>query len=107
MFGTEERRMAMPFSMKRIVLAAILGTAATLAGMPSCARAMVGDVPSMPTLEQTTTVTSGGSTDTSGGTSPGSGSPPPTSTPEPSAFLSGLLGIGLLAAYLTIYRAHN
>ena len=99
--------MAMPFSMKRIVLAAILGTAVTLAGMPSCARAMVGDVPSMPTVEQTTTVTSGGgSTDTSSGTPPGSGSPP-SSTPEPSALLSGLLGIGLLAAYLTVCRVHS
>ena len=97
--------MAKPFSMKRIVLAAVLGAAAALAGMPSRASAMVGDIPSMPTTEQTTTVTSGGgSPGTSSGTPPGSGSPP-SSTPEPTALLSGLLGIGLMAAYVGICRA--
>jgi hypothetical protein len=100
--------MAKPLSMKRIVLTAILGTAAALAGLPSCAQAMVGDVPSMPTLEQTTTTTSGGGLpDTFNVIPPGSGpGSPPSSTPEPPALLSGLLGIGLLGAYVVICRAN-
>lgn len=104
--------MRFAFSPKRIVLVLILVATAELVLMPSCAFAMVGDVPSMPQVEQTNQGTSGGNTSggtsssspggTSGSTSTGSGSP--ATTPEPSALLSGLLGLGLLCAYEAICR---
>jgi hypothetical protein len=46
--------------------------------------------------------------DTTSGTPPESGSgSPPSSTPEPPALLAGLLGTGLMAAYLLICRANS
>jgi hypothetical protein len=94
------------FSRKHLMLAVVLGVAVGLALMPSSAHAMVGAVPAMPQVEQTTVTSSGGQTDTSQGTTTESGSTPgtPAGTPEPPALLSGLLGLGLLGAYHVICR---
>jgi PEP-CTERM motif len=95
--------MRFAFFPKQLVRVVILSAAAELVVWTSCARAMVGDVPAMPQTEQTTSVTGGGGSSggssggTTGSTSTGSGSP--ATTPEPSALLSALLGLGLLGAY--------
>jgi hypothetical protein len=97
----------MPFaySLKRTVLAGFLGTAFVLAGTPSFAYAMVGDVPSMPAVEHHDPLPGngiGGPPDMGGGGSSGSGLPP--ATPEPTTLVSGLLGFGLMGAYVVVCR---
>jgi len=95
--------MPFAFSMKRIVLAVIVGAAVELTGMPPYAYAIVGDVPAMPPVEHPNSVTGNGVlADMTGGSLTGSGSPPATT--EPPALLSGLLGLGLIGAYELICR---
>jgi hypothetical protein len=93
----------MPGFLSRFARAAALSIAVGLA--PSFAYAMVGEIPAMPAQEQSgggSSANSGGSGSSgSTGSSPGSssGSPTPSATCEPSALLSGLLGLGTLGGW--------
>jgi hypothetical protein len=89
---------------QRFALVAVITVAIVLIGRPSCAQAMVGDVPGMPSMESGGSDPGGGPGGSSGGGGGGSGSPPPSSTPEPTTLLSGLMGFGLVGAFVAKKR---
>jgi hypothetical protein len=94
------------FTFSRFALIAGVSVAIALSCLPSCAQALVGDVPGMPKMESGGGNDPGGSGGSSGGGggSQSPGSPTPSSTPEPTTLLSGLLGLGVVGAFVAKKR---